>query len=81
MTGSLEDLSDTDKIPASQLTVTPMTVEDAFALIQDAIDREADRIDVTYNATYGFPTVMNLDYSIMMADEEQYYTYGVTVIE
>lgn len=81
VTGSLEDLNDTDKIPASQLTVTPMTVEDAFALIQDAIDRQADSINVTYNATYGFPTVMNLDYSMMMADEEQYYTYGVTVIE
>ena len=79
--GSIQYVNETDKIPASQLTVNPMTVEDTFAFIQDAIDRKADSIDVTYDAEYGFPTKMNIDYSMMMADEEQYYTYSVRVVE
>lgn len=81
VTGTLQDVNETDRIPASQLTVNPMTVEQAFAFIQDAIDREADSIDVAYDAEYGFPTKMNIDYSVMMADEEQYYTYSVRVVE
>jgi len=51
-----------------------------FALIQDAIDREADKITVTYDETLGYPTAINIDYSVMMADEEQSYTYSVKVV-
>ncbi len=78
VTGSLEDISETDKIPASQLTIDPMTVEKAFVFIQDAIDRKADNITVEYDAKLGNPTKINIDYSTMMADEEAYYTYSVT---
>lgn len=81
VTGSLEDINETDKLPASQLTVDPMTAEKAFAFIQDAIDRKADSIVVEYDAKLGNPTKINVDYSTMMADEEAYYTYSVTELQ
>lgn len=80
VTGTLQDMSETDKIAPSQLMVTPMTVEDAFAFIQEAIDRKADSMTIKYDATLGNPTEVSIDYSTMMADEESYYTYSVKVI-
>lgn len=38
------------------------TVEELFDLIQDAIDRDADLLQVGYDATYGFPHTINVDY-------------------
>ena len=55
----------------------PMTVEEMFALIQNAIDEKADAITVTYDATLGYPKELWVDYSKMMADEEMSYTYSV----
>ncbi len=52
------------------------TVEDLFDLIDDAIKRDAHRIDVTYDPEQGFPTTLYIDYSDAMADEE----YGFNVL-
>ncbi|MBW3571707.1 MAG: hypothetical protein KY467_11415 [Gemmatimonadetes bacterium] len=38
------------------------TVEELFDLIEDAIDRDADVLQVGYDAEYGFPYVVNVDY-------------------
>lgn len=38
------------------------TVEDLFALVDDAIDRDADVLQVRYDAEYGFPDMVNVDY-------------------
>lgn len=38
------------------------TVEELFDLIADAIDRDADVLQVGYDAEYGFPYLVNVDY-------------------
>lgn len=38
------------------------TVEELFALVADAIDRNADVLQVGYNSEYGFPEAVNVDY-------------------
>ncbi|HEU0297815.1 MAG TPA: DUF6174 domain-containing protein [Longimicrobium sp.] len=38
------------------------TVEELFAIIDDAIDRDADRLQVGYDQEYGFPDIANIDY-------------------
>ena len=47
------------------------TIEDLFDLIQDAIDRDAYKISVEYDADLGYPLEANIDYDSRMADEEQ----------
>ena len=38
------------------------TVEELFDIIDDAIDRDADLLQVGYDDEYGFPDVANIDY-------------------
>ena len=38
------------------------TVEELFALVADAIDRDADVLQVGYDPEYGFPNAVNVDY-------------------
>ena len=52
----------------------PKTIDDWFAVLKHAIDRNAERIDVTYNKIYGFPQSVYIDMSRMIADEEQGWT-------
>jgi Family of unknown function (DUF6174) len=49
------------------------TVTEMFDFIEDAIDRKAHTIDVEYDATYGFPRHVSIDYSLNIADEEMGY--------
>lgn len=51
------------------------TVDQAFALIQDAIDNKVANVTVSYDTTYGYPTTIAIDVNAMMADEEQYYSF------
>ena len=51
------------------------SVSDAFAIIQDAIDDKVDSLEVTYDSISGYPTYIAIDYSVMMADEEQYLSF------
>lgn len=45
-------------------------VPQLFALIRDAIMRDAYSLSVTYDATYGFPTQINIDYIGNAIDDE-----------
>jgi hypothetical protein len=62
-------LPDGTPLPADR-QYSALTIDDLFKKIHDAIDRKAARLSVTYDAQYGFPTNMNVDYNLMMADEE-----------
>jgi len=46
------------------------TVPDLFDLIQDALDRHAAHLAVSYDPTYGYPTHIEIDYSVTTADDE-----------
>ena len=46
------------------------TVDKQFALIEDAIAREAASISVSYDQALGYPTALYIDYDFRMADEE-----------
>ncbi len=45
-------------------------VEDLFGLVEDAIARRADRLDVRYDARYGYPRLVDIDYDRRAIDEE-----------
>lgn len=47
-----------------------LTVDELFDFIGDAISRKAHRIDVTYDASYGYPTKISIDYLEFAVDEE-----------
>ena len=46
------------------------TVDKLFLLIQDAIDREADKIEVTYDEDLGIPTRIYIDFVEQAVDDE-----------
>lgn len=46
------------------------TIDGLFDFIQDAINRNADSIQATYDATLGYPTSVSIDYIKQAADEE-----------
>ena len=66
--------------PSSQLAVESallsylQTVPDLFDLIDDAILRDVAAFMVTYDATYGYPTRIEIDYSAAVADDEISFT-------
>jgi len=47
------------------------TVEGLFEFLQDAIDRKAYRMRVSYDASLGYPTSASIDYDERIADEEK----------
>jgi uncharacterized protein DUF6174 len=47
-----------------------LTVPDLFDLIQDALDRKAAYLAVSYDATFGYPTRIEIDYSANAVDDE-----------
>ena len=46
------------------------TVEQLFARIADAIERDAHRLSATYHPSLGYPTSVFIDYEENVADEE-----------
>lgn len=50
------------------------TIPELFNVIQDAIKRKASNLDVEYNAKFGYPTKINIDYDSRIADEEIFLT-------
>ncbi|MDJ0728455.1 MAG: DUF6174 domain-containing protein [Crocosphaera sp.] len=52
----------------------PKTIEELFNIIEDAINRNADEILITYDANFGYPTRVAIDYQKILADEEITYT-------
>jgi Family of unknown function (DUF6174) len=59
---------------ASERKNNALTVNDLFALIHKAIGKKAAKITVQYDAQYGYPTSIAIDWEKMMADEETYFT-------
>jgi hypothetical protein len=50
------------------------TVEKLFAVIQAAMDDNADSISVTYDSALGYPTHISIDHAKMAIDDEISYT-------
>ncbi|BAZ27608.1 hypothetical protein NIES4074_00350 [Cylindrospermum sp. NIES-4074] len=48
------------------------TVPELFDAIEDAIARNAYRLDAKYDRKLGYPTEITIDYSAQQADEGQY---------
>jgi len=65
--------ADTGADVAANLAAAYPTVAELFAIIQDAESRDAAQIDAQYDATYGYPTSLYIDYSERIADEEMSY--------
>ena len=47
------------------------TIEGLFEFVQDAINRKAYRVTVSYDANLGYPTSASIDYDQRIADEEK----------
>ena len=50
-----------------------LTVEGLFQFIEEAEDRKAHKLDVSYDRQYGFPTRIDYDGHPMIADDERKY--------
>ena len=50
------------------------TIPKLFDVIQDAIKRKAFSLNVRYDARFGYPTQIDIDYNSQIADEEKYLT-------
>ena len=50
------------------------TVEQLFRIVQDALDRDAEELAVTYDPVYGYPRTIRVDYQKAATDDEQLYT-------
>jgi hypothetical protein len=50
------------------------TIDGLFAMLQEAADRKAHRIDVTYDGEFGYPRTASIDYDEHLADEEAYFS-------
>lgn len=61
--------------PAAPGRPTP-TVEELFAVVQSALDRDVDWIDVQYDPVLGYPAVIRIDPDTRSVDEEQSYFAG-----
>ncbi len=51
-----------------------LTIDGLFDLLQDAYAGDAHQVDVDFDATRGYPTLIFIDYSEMIADEELGFT-------
>lgn len=56
-----------------------LSVEGLFRLIEEAYARDAERVDVQFDPTWGYPARLYIDYEAQMADEEV--GYEVTAME
>lgn len=54
------------------------TIEGLFDLIQESIDQQVYSLSVTYDAVYGYPTYIDIDYHAELADEE--ITYFISAL-
>uniref|UniRef100_UPI0030DA0D0D DUF6174 domain-containing protein n=1 Tax=Crocosphaera watsonii TaxID=263511 RepID=UPI0030DA0D0D len=53
---------------------SPKTIEELFNIIEDAIKRNADEMQISYDPTLGYPTRVAIDYEKILVDEEITYT-------
>jgi hypothetical protein len=58
------------------------TVEELFAVVEAALDRDVDWMDVQYDLVLGYPTVIRIDANRQSIDEEQsYFAGGLRAVE
>jgi hypothetical protein len=60
--------------PAGQYASAYVSVDALFDVIADAIARHAATVRVAYDAAYGYPRSIFIDYDVQMADDERGYT-------
>ena len=66
---SVTDIGTGEPIPA-EFVQYYLTVPELFDFIEDAIDREAHEIDVSYDPSAGYPVAIQIDYIQNAIDEE-----------
>jgi hypothetical protein len=49
--------------------------------MQDAINRKAYKIEVSYDATLGYPTFASIDYNEKVSDEEMSFKAGGLIVD
>jgi hypothetical protein len=62
-------------VPEAAGRPTP-TVEDLFAVVEDALDGGVDWLDVQYDIVLGYPAVIRVDPDARVVDEERSYFAG-----
>ncbi len=73
---------DTQEMVASEGLDGYPTVEGLFDVVRDAIARNAHSIEVSYDALFGYPTEVSIDYQQNIADEEfGFRASSLTVVE
>ena len=65
-----------DGLPAATVYGGGPRVDELFAAVQRAIDQHPARLDVTYDATYGYPTSIIVDVELMAVDDESSISAG-----
>jgi len=61
-------------VPRTPSPFVPLTVLALFAKVEDAIDRDADRLDVRYDPRLGYPLEIAIDFIERAIDDEVTYT-------
>lgn len=52
------------------------TIEDAFDFVAELLNQDVDYLGVEYHETYGFPTVISVNYVESYSDDEIYYNFS-----
>jgi hypothetical protein len=63
---------DTGEVVAAAVLARHLTVDGMFDLIRDALNRRVVGISVNYDADYGFPREIIIDYTAQRADDDIY---------
>ena len=56
--------------PGSSLFQDAYSVENLFERLETALEENLNKIRVDYDATYGYPTSVYIDYDVNLADDE-----------
>lgn len=68
--GAVINVRDAETGAAPPAFYRARTVPELFGVIDDALDRDADSLDVEYHAQFGYPTLITIDYETQVADDE-----------
>ncbi|PID49135.1 MAG: hypothetical protein CR991_07865 [Proteobacteria bacterium] len=66
--------ADTGEAVPNYIVDSLLTINERFEQLQDAYESDAEQVQVTYDAQYGFPSSVFIDQSTLVADEEMAYT-------
>jgi hypothetical protein len=72
--GRVVSVTDGQGVQRTPNEFVPLTVEDLFDKIEDAIARDADQIDVRYDPELGYPREIAIDFIELAIDDEVTYT-------